>query len=275
MLTTVVQEILVSVERLRPMPTSVTRILKELDNGDVSASRLAEYVGLDQALAALILQMANSASLGYSRTCTNLKDAVMRIGLKRLKSLLLASSSISSMNRSLKGYRLGAGDLWNHSLMTAMGCEALARAINYPDPEQAYVAGLLHDLGKLLLDQYILTDYGKIQEYIQRYQIPLSEVEEKLIGIGHAQVGGLIGERWQFPAVLVEAIRCHHKPSAARIDPLLPAIVNMANAIVIEKYQANSGLFDNSLDETTYAILRIQDGNVEMIRKRVINHMEQ
>ncbi|MCX7976105.1 MAG: HDOD domain-containing protein, partial [Bellilinea sp.] len=105
MLTQRVQAILQSVNHLRPIPSNVTRILQELENPRVSLGMIAEYIGLDQALAALVLQMANSAALGYGRSCTSLNDAVVRIGVKRLKSLLLASVAVDSMNRQLSGYR--------------------------------------------------------------------------------------------------------------------------------------------------------------------------
>jgi putative nucleotidyltransferase with HDIG domain len=277
MLSEKVQSILVSVEKLRPMPSNVTRILKEIDDPKITVTIVSEYVGLDQALAALVLQMANSVALGYGRTCTNLRDAVMRIGLKRLKSLLLASSAAGPLNKSLAGYRLGSGDLWNHSLATAMASELLAKMLNYRDPEEAYVSGLLHDIGKLLLDQFILTDYTKILTFIQQYKMPLWEVEEKLIGIDHARVGGLIGERWQFPVVLVDAIRYHHYPSLARANPQLPAIVNLANAVISQKAVGgnNAGLFSSEIHPETFGILRIQAEAFEAMHVKLLNQLYQ
>lgn len=130
------------------------------------------------------------------------------------------------MGRSLKGYRLGAGELWRHSLAVGVVSEWLAQVLHYPDPEQAYVAGLLHDIGKLLLDQAMLSDYATIADFVQKYKMQLWQVEEKLIGIDHATTGGLIAEHWEFscrPGGV--AIRFHHVPSFARINQRLPAIV--------------------------------------------------
>ena len=272
MLSNKVQSILASVEKLRPMPSNVTRILKEIDDPNISAGMIAEYVGLDQALAALIIQMSNSVALGYGRNCTNLREAVTRIGLKRLKSLLLASSAVGSLNKSLSGYRLGGGDLWNHALSVAIASELLARMVNYRDAEEAYVSGLLHDMGKLILDQYVLTDYATIVLYIQKYKLPLWAVEDKLIGIDHAQVGGLICERWQFPAVLVDAIRYHHYPPNAVSNPQLPAVVNLANAIISVKAQ-NSGLFSSDIHPGTFDILHIKPENFEAMQTKLLNKM--
>ena len=273
MLSDKVQSILVSVEKLRPMPSNVTRILKEIDDPNITLTIISEYIGLDQALAALVLQMSNSVALGYGRTCSNLREAVMRIGLKRLKSLLLASAAAGPLNKSLAGYRLGGGDLWNHALSVAVASELLAKMVSYRDSEEAYVSGLLHDLGKLLLDQYVLTDYSKIVSYIQQYKMPLWEAEEKLIGIDHARVGGLICERWQFPVVLVDAIRYHHYPAMAGANHQLPAIVNLGNAIVSQHATNNSGLFSSDIHPQTLSILHIQPENLESMREKLLNKM--
>ncbi len=270
MLTQRVQAILQSVNHLRPIPSNVTRILKELENPKVSLGMIAEYIGLDQALAALVLQMANSAALGYGRSCTSLNDAVVRIGVKRLKSLLLASVAVDSMNRQLSGYRLGAGELWNHSVGTAVTAEWVARTLSYPDPEEAYVAGLLHDIGKLLLDQYVLSDYSQIILYVQKYNQPLWHVEEKLIGIDHARVGGLIAQRWGFPTVLIDAISFHHYPSSAHAKPVLPAIVNLANYLTIKVQGSQQGLFCDTLHPDTFTILSLDEVRLERFQQRVM-----
>ena len=231
-----VEDIIRSVERLKPMPSNVSHILREIDKQNVGIESLAGMIGLDQVLTALVLQISNSVTLGYSRTCSTLHDAIMHIGLQRLKSTLMTSSATSMMSRSLNGYQLGAGELWQHSLMVGVASEWLAQVLHYPEPEQAYVAGLLHDIGKLLLDQAVFTNYARLAEYVQKYKVQLWQVEEKLIGIDHARVGGLIAEHWNFPVVLVDAIRFHHVPSFARINQRLPAIVNLANSFT-EDYQ--------------------------------------
>lgn len=106
----------------------------------------------------------------------------------------MTSSATSMMGSRLSGYRLGAGESWQHSLTIGVASQWLAQALDYPNPEQAYVAGLLHDIGKLLLDQAVFSNYMNIADYVQKYQMQLWQVEEKLIGIDHARLGGLIAE---------------------------------------------------------------------------------
>ena len=264
-----VESIIQSVSSLRPMPANVTRVLREVEKSDIGIGSLAGLISLDQALAALVLQMSNSAALGYSRTCSTVYDAIMHIGLSRLKTILLASTTTDMMKRGLSGYRLGEGELWHHSLVTAVAAEWLAQALHYPNPEEAYVSGLLHDMGKLLLDQYVLSNYSMIVYYVHQYQLPLWQVEEKLIGIDHAKVGGLMAEHWNFPVHLVDSIRFHHTPSFARINQQLPAIVNLANSFADEFQLGNPDLFSFQLHPESLNILRLDASNVEALKAKI------
>jgi putative nucleotidyltransferase with HDIG domain len=269
MLSQRVESIIQSVTSLRPMPSNVTRILSEIDKPDVTIDSLVGLIGLDQALAALVLQMSNSVSLGYSRTCSTLHEAIMLIGLGRLKSILLTSSATSMMKRGLSGYRQGAGELWHHSLVTGVASEWIAQALRYPNPEEAYVSGLLHDIGKLLLDQVVLNNYNEIVDFVQKYQMQLWQVEEKLIGIDHARVGGLIAEHWNFPVPLVDAIRFHHAPSFARINQKLPAIVNLANSFAVDYQLTNSAMHSFEVHPESLNVLKIQADDVEKLKNKM------
>jgi putative nucleotidyltransferase with HDIG domain len=261
-----VEEIIQSVNSLRPMPANVARLMKEIDQPEISIRRLAELISLDQALASTVLQMSNSVSLGYPRTCSTLYEAIMQIGLGRLKSILLASSATDMLKRRLRGYKLGEGELWRHSLVTAVASEWLAQALRYPNTEEAYVSGLLHDIGKLFLDQFVLNDYAMIVDYVERYQMQLWQVEEKLLGIDHARVGGMIAERWNFPVALVDAIRCHHAPSFARTNQRLPAIVNLANSFAADYQITNTELFSFQIHLESLNILKLDSAGVEKLR---------
>jgi putative nucleotidyltransferase with HDIG domain len=264
-----VDTILGSIDQLRPMPSNVTRLLRELEDPGITAGQISDQIGLDQALAALIMQMSNSALLGYGRTCTSIGDAVVRLGFKRIKSIVMASAASDSMKRSLRGYRLGAGQLWEHSLAVAVAAEWVAQAVQYPAPEEAYVTGLLHDMGKLMLDQYVLSDYTKIVEYMHRYRLSLWQVEEKLIGIDHAKVGGLMAEKWQFTESLLYGIRHHHDPSSARKNAELAAVVNMANAFASQTNEKLPDIHTKSIHPASLALLNISSDKISSLQHHV------
>lgn len=259
------QMILNSINQLRPLPTNATRVLNALNDPNVSAGLVAEYLGLDQALSALILRIANSVTFGYTRTCTNLKDAVVRLGFKRVRSFVMGAATTGSTEKELSGYRLGTGELWNHAVATAMAAEWLSRRLSYPDSEEAYVAGLLHDMGKLVLDQYVLSDYTRIVEVMSVYKYNLWQAERELLGIDHATVGGLMAERWEFPPILVESISCHHSPGIANIKPALPAIVNFANSIACRSSKSVLDMFNQVVQPETAGILRLDGPSLQRV----------
>ncbi len=263
--------VLNTIDHLRPIPSSVTRILKEIDNPNTMVSTIAEYIGLDQALTAMVIKTANAAALGYSKECSSINDAVMRIGFKRLKAILFALNAVGPMTGRLNGYRLGSGQLWDHSLKIAIASEWLARRLNYKDPESVYIVGLLHDIGKLLMDQFVLEDYQKIVQYVHDYRIPVWKIEEKLIGIDHANLGGLMASRWNFPEALVEGIRYHHAPSAAANNQALSAMVNLGNSLATQKDEYLNELFSSDLHPDTLSILNVNLDDLDSLRAGVYN----
>ena len=268
-----VDTIIRTVENLRPMPTSITRALRAIEDSSATSVEISEIIGLDQALSASILQSANSVAMGFSTDCSKLSEAVMRLGFKRLKGLILGIAAVGPFNQSLKGYRFGAGELWNHSIATAVSAEWIARELRYPDPEEAYTAGLLHDMGKLFLDQFVFSDYTRIVDLMLKYKLTLYMAEEQLLGIDHAKVGGLIAEKWNFPVVLVDAIRYHHTPSFARSNQRLPAIVNIANSYFENTGNQNALFFERSIHPETYQILNISQERIDQMHVQLTNYM--
>lgn len=265
--------IIKTVDNLRPMPTSITRALRAIEDSNATSTEISEIIGLDQALSASILQSANSVSMGYATDCSKLSDAVMRLGFKRLKGIILGIAAVGPFNQSLKGYRFGAGELWNHSIATAVSAEWIARELRYPDPEEAYTAGLLHDMGKLFLDQFVFSDYTRIVDLMLKYKLTLYMAEEQLLGIDHANVGGLIAEKWNFPVVLIDAIRYHHTPSFARTNQRLPAIVNVANSFFENTGNQNALFFERSIHPETYQILNISQERIDQMHVQLTNYM--
>ena len=261
--------VLSTINNLQPIPSSVTRILKEIDNPYTSVTTISEYIGLDQALTAMVLKTSNSVLLGYKEKCSSITDAVMRIGFKLLKAILFAQFSVGPMTGKLNGYRLGNDQLWVHSLKIAMISEWLARNLRYDDPEEAYIAGLLHDMGKLLLDQFVLEDYQNIVRHVKQYHMPVWQAEEIHIGIDHAKLGGVMASRWNFATSLIEGIQYHHIPSAAKLNQKLPAIVNLAHIMVIQNNDDENELLRVDLHPDTVKILNIHLKDLDQLSKGV------
>jgi putative nucleotidyltransferase with HDIG domain len=252
---------------MKPLPGSVMRVIRAADNPNTTSQKLANLIGLDQALSAHVLQVANSAALGYVYPCSSLVDAVTRIGFDKLRILALGSAAMGTFSRELKGYRIGDGELWRHSVNVAKTALQLVSKIPVVDPEVAYVGGLLHDMGKLLLDQYILADYKVINLIMTRRNLPLWKVEEILFGLDHAGVGGFMAEKWNFSYALVQAIRFHHEPKLAETEVALAAIVNLANALAPDDLAVETELSGRSIHPDTLGILKIDERDLELYKQ--------
>lgn len=264
------ERILSSVSRLRPLPVNVSRILHAVDDPKTTAGTVSDLLALDQALTAYVLRVANSASLGYSKPCNSVRDAVMRLGFKQIRALALSTVAAGPLTRRLGGYRLGSNELWTHSVATAGIARWLAQAVAYPAPEEAYVGGLLHDMGKLLLDQFVMADYDHIVEMVWKRKMYLWQVEEQLFGIDHAGVGGLMASQWGFPAGLVESIQFHNMPARAQTQPRLAALVNIANAFTPQDAAGLSALGGRMIHPDSLQLLKLDQAGLERMRNTML-----
>ncbi|HMQ53896.1 MAG TPA: HDOD domain-containing protein [Anaerolineae bacterium] len=228
-----VKRIVSQVDNLKPLPSSITRALKMMDDPEASFDQLVSILQVDQALTVRILKQANSAYYGFRAPASTLQEGIIRLGMRRLKNILLTLSFSSTLGRRLAGYNLGHGDLWRHSVAVAMVAQRLAERVHYANVDEAYVAGLLHDLGKLVLDQHFKIDWTQVLEAGREFQLSLIDVEEKLFEMNHAQVGGELAQRWELPAELIDAIAYHHMPVMAKTAAKLTAIVHIADILAL------------------------------------------
>jgi putative nucleotidyltransferase with HDIG domain len=215
---------------LKPLPSSATRVLNALDSQTTNAGFLGELLGLDHMLAAKVLRAANSAYLGYGPSCSSLTDAVVRLGFRRVKTIVTGIVTSQMLETSLKGYQYASTDLWNHSIAVATAAQWIARSINYDSPEEAYVAGLIHDIGKTALNHIIVPIRQRFYQVKLQNDLPFYRTERIFFGLDHAFVGGMMAKKWNFPDKLLLGIKHHHTPNESTDAGYLASIVNMANA---------------------------------------------
>jgi HD-like signal output (HDOD) protein len=232
-----INEILKKAENLPHNFHTAIKVSKMLDDFNVSISKLSEVIGVDQALSAKVLKHCNSAQYGFSRKITTIKDAIAKIGFKTLKSMIFAIVSKSSFNQEIKGYGLAKGELWRNSISCAVYSRYLAEITCYSDPDQAFTAGLLRDIGKLVIHEYVKNEYDKIIYLIETENISFLDAEEKILGFSHSKIGGLVGEKWKFPKVLIDVIKYHHTPLTVDLKEIedinLLNIIHVADLLTI------------------------------------------
>lgn len=211
------REILEKVDALPPFPAVIHKALALLQDPLVSAERIVESVRFDQAITANVLKLCNSALLGGMQRISSLKDALVRIGNKPLIRVILSVGGSDVLQKEVPGYDLERGALWRHSALCALLCESLCDVVGYGKKDKAFTAGLLHDVGKVVLSEFVGREYGKIRDAAIAGNITFLDAESGILGMNHAEAGARLGEKWNFDAELVNAIRHHHDP--AKGDP--------------------------------------------------------
>ena len=188
----------------------------------------------DQALAARVLKLANSAFYGASRRIGTVSEAVVILGLRTTRNLAMATSCEEMLEREVSGYAMQRGSLWRHSLACASAAQALAQRAHLRGTEEAFVAGLLHDIGKVILNTYQRAEFIQVLRRTLEGGIPYSEAEREVFGFDHAEAGARLLERWNLPSSLVSAVRyppC--APERSRPVPRFPALVHLADVICL------------------------------------------
>lgn len=213
---------------LPTMPHVASMVLQKLGNPNTSHKELHQTISADQALAARVLKVANSPLYGCSRAINRLTDAVVIMGFDSLRSLVMSSV----MQDLFKSFGLTEKLLWEHSFGCAAISKHIAKVIKYPKVEEAFLAGLLHDIGKVVLNLKIPDKTREIvQEVYNNPGVSFMQAEQEMFGFNHAQVGKLIARKWNFAETIEETIGCHHDPRQARILPVLTVIVNFGNLV--------------------------------------------
>jgi putative nucleotidyltransferase with HDIG domain len=227
------EQIVSGVNDLPGMPWVVTQVVRITDNPASTVRELSEAICQDQALTAKVLRMSNSAYYGHSRRIATVVDAIGVLGFNTIRSIVLAAHMHNLLQKEVQGYQLAAGDIWRHSLACAMAARSVSGRVGYRMGDQAFVAGLLHDIGKVILGVYVAGAYDEIIGRVRQEQQPFSVVEKEVLGFTHADVGARAAYKWNLPPDHVEAIACHHTPLVAVENPCLAAIVHIADAVCL------------------------------------------
>ncbi|MFC1855598.1 HDOD domain-containing protein, partial [Thermodesulfobacteriota bacterium] len=202
-----------------------------------------------------ILRLCNSSYYSLSREIASLNDAVVLLGNQTLFNLILTSFSSNKLGKSVKGYGLEKGGLWEHSISCAILAREIAHKVGFKDIQLAYSTGLMHDTGKLILDKFLHENAAKVMEISNKEDVDFTKIEEDLLGVNHATVGGLLAEEWKFPQAIVDGIKFHHTPLDATENRELVNIIHVADSLSVT-FGFGGGVdglsyrfYDSALDE--------------------------
>lgn len=218
------------VTTLPPAPRVLTELLSLLADEEVDSDQVVTVIGYDPGLTASVLQLCNSAVFSGATPAADLSEAVHRLGFNRVYQLVAALVGGKSLGPPQRGYGIDKGELWKHSVAAAVAAQGVADELGDPS-SVVYTAALLHDIGKIVLSEALVEGYTQLLEETEQKQQPLLDTEKKLLGADHAEVGGRLLARWQFPAQLVDAVTHHHAPAQGGANARLAAYTYLGNML--------------------------------------------
>ncbi|HMD83762.1 MAG TPA: HDOD domain-containing protein [Terriglobia bacterium] len=218
---------------LPTLPAYVFELNSLLAAAPVNLKRVGEVIRTDPSLTAQLIRLCNSAFMGFRERVTKIEHAVMLVGTERLRTLVLTCSLVEYVGQRVASENIQS--FWQHCFLTAALSERLARGVAYRQPEQAYLAGLLHDIGALPLLMVTASEPQEIANMASGGWGESVELERERFGIDHCEVGRWIGVSWNFSPILLEVMVSHHHPREATQDPHLVGVVAAADQFCVRR----------------------------------------
>ncbi|BFR48228.1 HDOD domain-containing protein [Nitratidesulfovibrio sp. HK-II] len=228
---------LLAVKDLPTLPTALQEVSRLLELPNTTTDQVAKVISFDQVLAAKVLKMVNSPIYGFPGRIGTVKHALVLLGFNVIRGLIISTSVYDDMNRAMRG-------LWDHSVGCSLACGELARALGMKDPEEYAVAGLLHDLGKVVSALQLPEAKARVDGVVKEQDLFYIDAETQVLGFGHDRINAWLAEHWNLPPAIREGMAFHHKPMSARIYPQMACVVHVGN-FMARLFEYGSGGDDN------------------------------
>ncbi len=228
--TAALSEILAAAEKLPPFPDIIWRVTP-LIRRMAPVAQIEEVIKYDQAITARILAVSQSSQ--YSRRGGgSLREAITTLGDDQLLEVIITACASRYFTGNASGYDLREGELWEHAVSVGLLAEIVARRLGWKNTLTAYTAGLLHDIGKTVLNYHVKTYFKDILALVRDNKKSFLEAEREVLGIDHEQLGGIIAKSWRFPNDITTAIEYHHRPSEAKEHQPIASLIYVVNRMV-------------------------------------------
>ena len=263
-----IQSIIQNVEQLPSLPDVVSKIINMVNDPDVSFKHVADEIAKDQAITANILKLCNSAYFSKGKEISSIDRAIVILGLKEVKDIVVIATTKSVLNKVIVGYDLARGELWKHGVAVAMLAKKIATECNQKAiADIAFTGGIIHDVGKTVLALFVQSTFKEILNTVTEKSITFQEAEKVVMGFDHQQIGEQVAIKWKFPRVLQSIVRYHHEPMNAPDDhKMIVSIVHVANTLCL---MAGIGIGSDGLyHELNYdaiKLLSLKDSELEKL----------
>jgi putative nucleotidyltransferase with HDIG domain len=243
-----------SVLTLPTLPESVSRLLGMVDEPDTSARTLAQAISTDQVLTARVLKLANSSYYGFQQKVGTVSLALVVLGFQSVKDLALTTSVMRAFGRASADGRFDMRAFWEHALSVGVASRHLSRVLRVGTPGEAFTAGILHDIGQVVLHEYHPEAFQEALRLVREGGKSLHEAEVEVLGAGHPQVGGWLCRRWNLPDKICQAVSLHHGPFPGSDATGLPALVALGDHLAVDA-GSESEWIERNLDVRVLHIL--------------------
>lgn len=252
------QLVLSNIYNLPAVSAVMMEVSRLLDDPSTNTSVLSEMIGKDQGLATKILSIANSPLYGLPRKVSTIDFAILIIGFQDIKNIVIALSMIESFkNKTDKN--LDQKEFWLHSIITGNAAKRIAEDLGYRIGGEAFVGGLLHDLGIPVIHKYFHSNFENIVKNFTENGMTLLDAEIEELGYTHQDIGRFLAEKWNLPGHLCSAIQKHHTPSGAEEDDVLTSLIHVADYMT-QKLDVGNFYLDNNyqVDEAALKNLKFE-----------------
>jgi putative nucleotidyltransferase with HDIG domain len=267
------------IDELPPLPAVAARVMGMADDDRTSALDLAQVLSTDQALTAKLIRISNSAYYGFARRVSTVREAVLVLGFKQVRQVAVGASIMNTFGGPRRDETFDLDLFWGHSVAVAVAAETLAKKTRSAKPEDAFTAGILHDIGRLVLRKAFPAEFSEAVRKARSGQMSLHAAEVRCTGFAHDDVGQALGERWKFPGHLIDCVGGHHNARLTPEDDGLAGVVAQANRMVL-----HYGLYCGyEIDGETQArqplppeLVRVEDacGGIDHVLDRAFSFIE-
>jgi HD-like signal output (HDOD) protein len=269
------KKIVKRVDDLPPMPKVMIKAREIMADPNSSFKDIAKVIETDQAIAAKILKVANSAYYGLSGMVSSIHQASVVLGYRTLEQVITMVSSSSLLGKQLKGYGLRAGALWRHSLAVAVASKCICQKRAPSLENDAFAVGLIHDAGKLALDPYVVKKKNEIDEFLTKQNGSFLKAELHVLGFDHTEIAHELCKKWKLPEDHALAMRYHHSPASSKNNQLAH-IVHTANFLAAQRGYGTGLQFDEAnVAPESLSVLRLKTEDLEKIGAEVSTAVEE
>jgi putative nucleotidyltransferase with HDIG domain len=236
------QKVIDRISGLPTLPAVITQVTRLMQNPKVSANEVGRAISSDQALASKILKIVNSSFYGFPSRIKTITHAIVILGFNSVRATALSASVFSTFGSTEEETSFDRPAFWKHSIGVGAAAKILAKKLQMKETEEAFLAGLMHDLGKVILDQYLHTRFEEILQVVREENCLIADAEKKVLGgVTHAEIGAHLARKWNLNQEFVYIIENHHHPSSASDYFKITSVVHTANILIRAMDIGNSG----------------------------------